>query len=197
MGGAQKSQRGQVRSHPDVFRESLSAPIPQQHLTHLNYGSATPRGAPPGTLQMARSTSSGGDRTSRPARCAFTSPPALTLSGAPQGPPFFRLRPLAAKGRPQPARAACPGPGLPSCVGRGVRVNIGSRELVGVRRTLGLGGDAPRRPPRCAHEAAPPSSDSSVYLASLSSVCSEPCEPPNSSWRRNSIPGQKGARDRT
>ena len=50
----------------------------------------------------------------------------------------------------------------------------------------GLGGDAQRSLERRAHAlgtAAHASSDYDVYLASLSNVCSEPCEPPNSGWK--------------
>lgn len=126
--------------------------------------------------------------TGHPGLPGAPSPPTSTYPpwSSPPAPPSSASGPLVAKGRPQPARAACPEPGLPTvCVCRGA-VGVGAPgtwNWSGSSRTLGLGGDAPRSPAFALCEAAHASSDSNVYLASLSNVCSEPCEPPNSGWK--------------
>ncbi|XP_043311140.1 uncharacterized protein LOC122432906 [Cervus canadensis] len=159
-----------------------------QHLTHLNYGSAARRGAPPGTLEIARKHRLRGRPDIPGCQVRLHLPPALTLPGAPPwGPPFFRLGAFGCQGAPTACQSRVSWAWDPNCVwGRGGGLGWEHREPGigwGPSRTLGLGGDAPRSPVLALCKNAHAFSDSNVYLASLSNVCSEPCEPPNSGWK--------------
>lgn len=179
--GRQPERGGHPASRPSCMAALLSAYL--EHLTHFNYG-------PAGTSGRAGDA---GDSPEAPAPGATGHPG--QSPGAPS-PPASTCPPWRSPRRPLlPPGALWLASGDSARAWGGPRGSMhrvglpptGSCALVwGSEPRLGPGWGCPQSRERRSHAlgmAAQAFSDSDVYLASLSNICNEPCERPDSGWK--------------